>query len=351
MSGESSLVVSGWSAVSPFGLGADAFAAGVRTRTVTAAPPDRERWPGPAAAACLVPGFDIRAQLGPKGTRSMDRATALAVIGVGMVLDGVALPAAETALVLGTTTGSVRSMIGFTRDSLTGRQPFDVDPAQFPNTVMNRAAGQSAIWHGLKGPNTTLAGGLPTVLLALNYARRLYRAGRASAVLCGAVEEYSSEREWLEWHNGGARQSAPLGEGCVIFLLEPEARALARGRTPLADVHPARFGAFATPAAAREVLRDRIVAALADAGAAGEEVRSVAPHGGDDDYGTAELAALRDVFGDVEAVSCGDLIGETASVSAGFQLATLLATGAGTTGVVTSVDRDGVAGATVVRVR
>ncbi|MEK8171048.1 beta-ketoacyl synthase N-terminal-like domain-containing protein [Streptomyces sp. M19] len=89
---------------------------------------------------------------------------------------------------------------GLHRDSLVGDRPFYVDPARFPNTVLNSAAGRSAIWHRLKGPNATVAGGHATGLLALRYAMRLQRAGRATTVVCGAVEEFSSARAWLEWH-------------------------------------------------------------------------------------------------------------------------------------------------------
>ncbi|GAA3299015.1 hypothetical protein GCM10020295_36110 [Streptomyces cinereospinus] len=109
----------------------------------------------------------------------MDRVTALAVTAVGGLVEAVAEELAarpeQTALVLGTGSGSVQSIMDFTRDSLSGERPYHVEPARFPNTVMNRAAGQSAIWHRIKGPNTTVAGGSLTGLLALNYALRLHQ--------------------------------------------------------------------------------------------------------------------------------------------------------------------------------
>src|SRR5699024_7600310 len=102
--------------------------------------------------------------------------------------DGERLPGIgeDAGLVLGTHTGSAQSIMDFTRESLVSAKPFYVDPSLFPNTVMNCAAGQSAIWHQLKGPNTTIAGGRGTGLLALQYALRLQRAGRRS-------EEHTSE--------------------------------------------------------------------------------------------------------------------------------------------------------------
>lgn len=130
----------------------------------------------------------------------MDRVTGLAVTAVGSLLDdGERNRAVGTgegaAFALGTTTGSAQSMMDFTRDSLTSEQPFFVDPARFPNTVMNCAAGQSAIWYQLKGPNATIAGGRTAALHALNYSRRLLGSGRARTVLCG--ERRSSRRPRL----------------------------------------------------------------------------------------------------------------------------------------------------------
>ncbi|MEV5944706.1 beta-ketoacyl synthase N-terminal-like domain-containing protein, partial [Streptomyces sp. NPDC051994] len=197
-------VITGWSAVSPYGIGREAFMEGARSGRTTAVALDSEQWSGPDQQACLVPDFDIRGELGRKGTRSMDRVTGLAVTAVGRLLKDGGEPIGDggddrAALVLGTNTGSAQSMMALTHDTFVQDKPYLVDPAQFPNTVMNCASGQCAIWYGLKGPNATVAGGRSSGLLALNYARRLLAAGRARTVLCGAVEEYSSARSWLEW--------------------------------------------------------------------------------------------------------------------------------------------------------
>ena len=157
------LALTGWSSVSPLGVGVEPFGAAVRAGTDGLEPGGPERGL-PTEHVGLVPGFQVRESLGRKNTRSMDRATGPAVLTVGMLLEadrvaGHAFDGDEVGLVLGTTTGSVQSMTDFTRDSLTRDKPYDVDPARFPNTVMNCAAGQSAIWHGLRGPDTTVAGG------------------------------------------------------------------------------------------------------------------------------------------------------------------------------------------------
>lgn len=211
------LVVSGWSVASPYGLGAQAFAEGVRGLRDAVRAGDEEADLGPYERAGRIPDFDVRAVLGRKGTRAMDRATGLAVATAGMLLEQAGAGLAEevpeaVGMVLGTGHGSVQSIMDFTRDSLTGEKPFHVDPALFPNTVMNRAAGQSAIWHTLRGPNTTVSGGALTGLLALSYAARLLRRRHCEAVLCGAVEEFSRERAWLEYRaRSGGRTGSRSG--------------------------------------------------------------------------------------------------------------------------------------------
>lgn len=155
-------VISAWSAVSPFGIGREAFVSGFHAGRSAVTAVDREQWRTPDDEVCLVPGFSPAAALGRKGTRAMDRVTGLAVSAVGRLIDEspdphTASDGEDVALVLGTTSGSVQSMMDFTRSGLVSEKPYFVDPARFPNAVMNCAAGQCAIRHRLKGPNTTIA--------------------------------------------------------------------------------------------------------------------------------------------------------------------------------------------------
>ncbi|MET7765638.1 beta-ketoacyl synthase N-terminal-like domain-containing protein [Streptomyces sp. NPDC005393] len=369
-------VISAWTAVSPLGPHGADFTAGLRSGRTAGRPLDPEEWSVPFREACLVPDFHIRQILGRKGTRSMDRATGLAVTAIRRLLDGDGpgddgregegagerLPGVgeHTGLALGTSTGSAQSIMDFTRDSLVGEKPFFVDPARFPNTVMNCAAGQSAIWHGLKGPNTTIAGGRATGLLTLQYALRLQRAGRADTVLCGAVEEFSSARAWLEWHaRADGDRAAVLGEGAAVWLLEPDARAREHGRGGLAEVAGLEFGCAADVAAARTVLADAIRRLLDRTGVAPGEIRAVADSRAPGAEGEAERAALADALGGHEPprITAADTIGDTCAASAAFQIAAVLALAErkeiapGAHALVTTADRDGVVGAALLRIR
>ncbi|MFC1410106.1 beta-ketoacyl synthase N-terminal-like domain-containing protein [Streptacidiphilus sp. N1-12] len=340
------LTVTGWSAVSPYGLGRAAYTAGVRDRRRTDTALDPARWQGPDARACLVPGFDVREVLGRKGTRAMNRVTGLAVTAVGALAD-LGGEGADTALVLGTTTGSLQSMMDFTRDSLTGDRPFDVDPTAIPNSVMNCAAAQCAIWHRIEGPNTTLACGRPSGLLALAYARRLLVNGRASAALCGAAEEYTGARAWIEHHN---RDAAPalLGEGAAVLRVElGPAEDGGRDSAVLALRSLLRLPGASTAELVGTVVRR----ALEQAGVTPGEVWAAVPSG----LCAEETWALTEVCGDeaLEQVPLtSELLGDTGAASASFQLASALALAdraPGRIAVVTSVDGDGLVAAAVLR--
>ena len=313
--------ITAWSAVSPYGMDATAFAAAVRARRPAM------RWADPAGppgtVASLVPGFDQRAVLGRKGTKGMDRVTGLAITAVGALSR---TPNQDTALVLGTTSGSVRSAMNLTRASLTAARPYDVDPATIPSVVMNCAAGHCAIWHGITGPNTTIAGGRAAGLLCLAYARRLLRAGRASTVLCGAAEEYSAERSWLTRHD-----TRVVGEGAAMLRLESSH---ARTAHPLATV-------LAVGTTVPEVLERASVRA--------DEVWAVIAGS------EAERDALGPAFGKavLERVPLvAELAGDTGAVSAVFGIAAALAVAGDTPrfAVVTAAELTGAAAAAVLRV-
>ncbi|MFD8825956.1 beta-ketoacyl synthase N-terminal-like domain-containing protein [Streptomyces sp. NPDC059605] len=353
-------VITAWSAVSPHGIGKDEFVTGILAGKDASSRLDAEEWAAPDSRACLVPGFSLREVLGKKGTRSMDRVTGLAVTAVRDLLrdceDRRRGGDEETALVLGTTTGSAQSMMDFTRASLVGEQPFYVDPSLMPNAVMNCAAGQCAIWHQLKGPNTTIAGGRIAGLSALSYAGGLLGSGRAETVLCGAVEEFSNARAWLDHHR--RREDATgtmLGEGCAMFMVE-SASVAGHDGTALAEVLAVEsrvfFGTELSPVLSacldgvlkRSEVDAQDVWAVSDselAGRVGEQEREVLTAR----FGARTLDRAPSLAG----------IGDTSGASAAFQVGSLLSLAgqgeapAGSIALVSSVDDDGIVACAVLR--
>ncbi|MDQ0795501.1 beta-ketoacyl synthase N-terminal-like domain-containing protein [Streptomyces sp. B1I3] len=353
-------VITAWSAVSPYGIGKDDFVAGVLAGRNTTSALDSDEWATPDDRACLVPGFDLREVLGKKGTRSMDRVTGLAVTAVRDLLRDCGGRRRggdeQTALVLGTTTGSAQSMMDFTRASLVGDRPFYVDPSLMPNAVMNCAAGQCAIRHNLKGPNTTIAGGRVAGLSALSYAAGLLRAGRAETVLCGAAEEFSNARAWLDHHRRSEDAAgALLGEGCAMFMLEagPDVR---QDGGALAEVLAVESRVY-VGTGPRPVLDACLAGVLARAGVDAEDVWAVSGSGLAGYAGDQEREALTARFGAqaLDRAPSLDGVGDTSGASAAFQIGSLLSTAgraeapAGAVAVVSSVDDDGIVACAVLR--
>jgi 3-oxoacyl-[acyl-carrier-protein] synthase II len=337
-----SIRISAWSAFSPYGDGRLAFADGIRGGAPATSVSTKDDWA--RAEAHVVPDFDIVEQLGRKGTGSMDRASALAVATLRALQrdeHGSVAPNPRTGVVLGTTSGSNRTQFEFTRDSLTRRRPYFVNPAQMPFALMNSAAAQCAMWHGLTGPNSTVAAGRNSAAAVLRYASRLLRTGRANGVFAGAVEEHSGARELLE-------HGQTLGEGCVLFFLQTAASG---NRAALAEVvaSDTRFSDGAPGKALATSLRHVVPEA--------DEVWGLALSAADAQLSEVEDDAIGEVLGHQvgTVLRPGRLIGDTGAVSGAFGLASLLAqaetdpAARGRLAVATSVDRDGTAGAIVLR--
>ncbi|MFI1869646.1 beta-ketoacyl synthase N-terminal-like domain-containing protein [Streptomyces jumonjinensis] len=354
-------VISAWSAVSPFGAGSAAFAHGVTAGLRAVAPLGADSGPLPQTHAAPVPDFDARRILGRKGTRSLDRVGALALAALGELLAGAGrvqeIATGERAgLVLGTTLGSAASMMDITRDTLTRELPYFVDAARIPNAVMNSAAAQCAIRHGIRGPNTTVAGGRSAGLLALRYAMRLLAAGRAGAVLCGGAEELTRERSWLEHHaHRGAER--PLGEGCALLLVEPPAapgspaahRALAEVLAVETRTHVGGPLADATAACLRR--------ALTRGGVTAGELWAVSPSGEAAWERAVDAECARGAGGRRPVRLPDDTAwGDAGAATAAFQIASALAAAEhdpaarGRVAAITSFDREGVLACALLRI-
>jgi 3-oxoacyl-[acyl-carrier-protein] synthase II len=279
----------------------------------------------------------------------MDRTTALAVSTVGLLCkdDAATVVTDErTGVVLGTTSGSTQTQFAFTTDSLTRRKPYFVNPAQMPFALMNSAAAQCASWHGLTGPNTTVAAGRLSGIATLRYADRLLRTGRASAVFAGAAEECGDARTLLERRRGN---TAPLGEGSAVLYLAPGGG----NRSALAEVVAldTRLAVAGEPRGALTGCLRRVLA-----GVSPREVWGMAASGPDPATTELERDAVSAALGrEVERVVVpAELVGDTGAATGAFQLAALLAyggaeDGAGRLAVATAVESDGMVGCVLVR--
>lgn len=361
------LAITGWGVVSSLAIGADEFTAAVDEgrsglRDVTGMF-DEEL---PEDQAFALTDFKVRDHLGRKGTSFFDRSTSLGLVGCTLALDDTDLTVTDdnrerVGIVLGTTAGSIKATSDYSRETLENDRPYLVNPLLFPNTVMNCAAGQSAIWHKLKGVNATVAGGQLAGLSALRYARNQIRRRYADALLVGSVEEFSPHTAWFTHRQHSAEVGrAKLGEGSAVFVVEDAATVRAQGRRPDAEVLAVEVGTYGAPGHEPDAgagLAGCIRRALDRAGVDPAEVRAVAT-------GECGITRLDDIerrgteaaLGtEVWRVRAKEWVGECHSASGSLQIAAVLAGHRGhpeldgAVSVVTSVSPDGGVGAAVLR--
>jgi 3-oxoacyl-[acyl-carrier-protein] synthase II len=234
--------------------------------------------------------FDARAYLGSGNLRPLDRAARLSACAARLALDASGWPAervaeSEVGLVLGTMFGSIHTISEFDRRALEAG-PNYVLPMSFANSVINAAAGQTAIWHDLRGVNATVSGGAASGLQALAYAADLIRNGRSRALLAGGMEELCFESlygfyraGWLsEPADAGGGPPVPfharrtgfaLAEAAALLVLEDAAAARERGASVLGEIrgHGSAIDCSRgdDPEQAIEAIRLSIRAALEDA--------------------------------------------------------------------------------------
>ncbi|HEX4048684.1 MAG TPA: beta-ketoacyl synthase N-terminal-like domain-containing protein [Elusimicrobiota bacterium] len=244
------VAVTGIGAVSPVGTGRERFwdalsrgESGVRPLTLFDASDLRHR------AAGEIPDFKPEEILGPKGLRLLDRSTRLVLCAAALGLKDAGLSpeggeGARVGVALGSTVGSLQSRASYYA-TLNREGHVGLNPALFPNTVVNSPASQASIRFGLTACNATLSSGTASSLHALDYAAQAIRLGRARAMLAGGFEELG-EFLYLSFHQAGClsdaarpydrrRDGVVLGEGAAVLVLEEWDSARERGARVLAE--------------------------------------------------------------------------------------------------------------------
>jgi len=204
-----------------------------------------------------VASFSAKTYLGEKNFRPLDRTSQLVAATAEMALDRSGWSVEmrgqhEVGLALGTMFCSVHTISKFDQRALVAG-PAYASPMDFSNTVLNAAAGQTAIWHNLRGVNSTIAAGSASGLQAIIYASELIRSGRSEAILAGGADElcfesfYGFNRAELlcgSNHSPGdfpipfdkRRNGFALGEGAALLMLEDAELAAERGASALAEI-------------------------------------------------------------------------------------------------------------------
>lgn len=167
---------------------------------------------------------DTKVLLPGISTRLTDRQSIFAGIAAGRAasryLAGAGIDRTKTGVALGSTFGSIVSILRFHRCILTEGGNF-VNPTEFPNVVSNAAASRLGIWYGLKGHCIALSDGLASGLDAVGFAYDDIRRGKMEHYLAGDTEEFSEELQEAYVRIAGDRPGFSTGEGlCREMLCE-----------------------------------------------------------------------------------------------------------------------------------
>lgn len=298
-----------------------------------------------------IGSFQPEIYLKGKPLRALDRTGRIVAAAAKLALENSGwtaevLGTRDAGLVLGTMFGSVHTISEFDRRGLT-QGPCYVSPMDFANTVLNAAAGQTAIWHNLRGINSTIACGATSGLMALGYAADLIRHGSQTALLAGGADEFCFEAfcgfdqaGLLCRCNGHSEFPVPfsaqrsgfaLGEGAALLMLEEWNEAEARGASILGEI--CGHGNAYDPAGNGECGLDAIMramnSALYDSGIRAAEVSCIsASANGSVCADRNEALAVRAAFngsGDaVPVTAIKSMVGEALGASGALQTVALL---------------------------
>jgi 3-oxoacyl-[acyl-carrier-protein] synthase II len=302
---------------------------------------------GPREAGEVRP-FEPRQYLGERNLRPVDRTSRLLLAAAQAALDESGWTPElraerEVGLVLGTTFCSVKTIAEFDRRGLQ-LGPSHVSPLDFANSVINAAAGQTAIWHGLRGVNSTISAGEASGLLAIASGAGMISSGHTGALLAGGAEELCFESFLGHLRAGRLCETAPLpldarrsgfalAEGAALLVLEEAESAAARGAAVLAEVlgHGAAFDPTESEAGAAKAVARAVRIALDDAGIGPGEIDAVSLSASGSVTGDrAEAAGLAAALGERAAglpvTAIKSMLGEALGASGGFQAVALLGT-------------------------
>ena len=285
--------------------------------------------------------FDATKYLGDKGLRNFDRLTKFMIVAGKTALEdagvkrdgnfvGSLLPQ-QIGVISSTAYGSLEAI---TELNLVAEKedPRYINPARFPNTVINAAAGYVSIWEDLRAPNVTIVDGNAGALDAVLTAQMHLAHRRADAFLVGGGE-VMSDSLYRAFHSLGVvaaadATSAPcdphsaglrIGEAAAYLCVERADDAKARNAQIRAYLcgYGAAFDVPSSEAllvhASSDCVARAIRAALRDANVQPSEVELVSSSmSGLARFDVAELDGIEEVFArDMPIAAPKSLFGET----------------------------------------
>lgn len=283
-----------------------------------------------------IVGFNVTDYLEMKGLRTLDRLTNISLCAAFAGIKDSKFEITHTTMgrcgiVLGNSFGSLDSITGFFMKRL--EEGFKgLNPAYFPNTVINSPTGNISIKLGLKGPNITVSGGMTAALDAIAYSMDTFDYYQQKLFLVGGVEELSfslyqmfknreilancDEDPFVNYPND--RKGIILGEGAVIFTLEKEESARERKAEIYGNVTGYARGFYASDfeIGLRKVTKET----LENAAKAAQDIDIVITPFNGLDQDEIALKVFKDLFPEAILYNPKELLGETISAGAAFQV-------------------------------
>lgn len=319
------VVVTGLGAVTPIGIGVDAFWASVKegkTGFSTIESFDASEFKCKLAAQ--VKNFDAGEYMDKKAARRMEQFSQFAVIAAGEALKDSGLDMEkEDAYRVGCAVGSgIGSLQAMEREHsrLVEKGPNKVGPLLVPLMISNMAAGNVSIAYGLKGKSINVVTACATGTNSIGEAFRTIQYGDADVMVAGGTESSispigiagftaltalssSEDPERCSIPFDKDRSGFVMGEGAGVVVLEELEHAKARGAKTYAEVvgygcssdafhitSPAEDGAGAARA---------MVNAVQDAGAALTDITYINAHGTSTHHNDLfETRAIKLAFGE-----------------------------------------------------
>ncbi len=261
----------------------------------------------PVRFACEVKGFDPAEYVDRKEVKRTDRFSQFAIAASVQAMREAGLDESREGVdperfgvIMASGIGGMSTFEEQHR-RLLEKGPDRVSPFFVPMFITDIAAGLVSIRYGAKGPNYATVSACASGAHALGNAMRLIRSGEADVMIAGgteasvspmAVAGFASMKALSERNDSPETASRPfdaerdgfvIGEGAGVVVLEELEHARRRGATIVAEL--AGYGQTAdayhitAPAEGGEGAVRAMRIALADAGAAPEEVGYVNAHG------------------------------------------------------------------------